>query len=116
MARKSSVRTEQELVELTQQFGQMLQEVFCDIEIRLFGSYLHERANPYSDLDLAIVSRDFIGMEPFTAMKILSRMKLKIDSIIEPIPFTPEELKDPQVGTLAFDVAHNNRLMFRANY
>jgi predicted nucleotidyltransferase len=116
VARNQAIRSEQELIDLTHRFGLLLQDVFCDVEIRLFGSYLHKKAHPFSDVDLAIISRDFAGMEPFTAMKILNRMKLKIDTIIEPSSFTPEEMSSPEIGTLAFDVAQNYRLMFKAEY
>ncbi len=79
-----------------------------------FGSYFKNNANQYSDLDLAVVSRDFAGMEPYTAMKILQRIKLQVNNVAEPIAVTPEELASSEIGTLCYDIAQNNKVLFKA--
>ncbi len=116
MATKSVQMTDAQVVQIARDFGEKLQTVFDAVEIRLFGSYYKRNANPNSDLDFAIVSRDFAGMEPYTAMKILNRMKLQVNTIIEPIPLTPAELNHPEVGTIAYSIAEGNRLLFQAQY
>ncbi len=116
MVANSMQMTDEQILLIAQDFGQRLQSVFDSVEIRLFGSYYRHAANPQSDLDFAVVSRDFAGMEPYTAMKILNRMKLEVNTIIEPIPLTPAELKNPEVGTIAFSIAEGNRVVFKAPY
>lgn len=108
--------TEEQLVQIARDFGNRLQSVFASVELRLFGSYLKNCANQYSDLDLAVVSPDFAGMEPYTAMKILQRIKLQVSNVIEPIPVTPEELANPEMGTLSYDIAQNSRSIFKAPF
>jgi predicted nucleotidyltransferase len=116
MASKSVQMTDEQIAEIAKAYGEKLQGVFDSVELRLFGSYFKHTANPGSDLDLAVVSRDFAGMEPYTAMKILNRMKLQVNNIIEPIPLTPQELKHPEVGTIAYSVAQGSQLLFKAPY
>jgi hypothetical protein len=48
-------------------------------------------------------------------MKILQRLKIKVNAAIEPIPMTPKELAEPELGTLAYDVAPNNLILFKSN-
>ena len=106
--------TREQVQMVAEQYGGILRDVFAGIEIRLFGSYLKNCAHEYSDIDFAIISRDFAGIEPYVAMKILQRLKIKVNSAIEPIPMTPKELANPELGTLAYDVAQNNLIVFKA--
>lgn len=59
----------------------------------LFGSYAKGTAKPESDIDIAIISSQF-GKNNLKEMMLLRRIALKIDSHIEPIPFSPEDIND----------------------
>lgn len=59
----------------------------------LFGSYAQGTFNNWSDIDLAIVSKNFIG-ERFADRKKIRRIKLKISSDLEPVPYNPEDFND----------------------
>ncbi len=52
----------------------------------LFGSYAHVTFNDWSDIDLAIVSKDFKG-ERFKDRNKIRRIKLSISDNLEPIPY-----------------------------
>ena len=108
------IRTNEEVTEIATRFGTLLQTFLDRVEIRLFGSYQHQRPHAQSDLDFAVISKDFVGMDPYISLKILNRAKMGIDSIIEPIALTPKELASPDVGTIAFEIAANSRLLFKA--
>jgi len=56
----------------------------------LFGSYAQGTFNDWSDIDLAIVSKSF-GGERFKDRNKIRRIKLRISSDLEPIPYNPEE-------------------------
>jgi predicted nucleotidyltransferase len=99
-----SLRSREQVNEIAIRYGQKLQATFERVEIRLFGSYLRDTATDQSDLDLAIISRDFLGIDPYMALKILNRMKIGVDSIIEPIALTPDEFNSPDVESIAFEV------------
>ena len=54
----------------------------------LFGSYAQGTYTSWSDIDLALVSSDFEG-DRFKDRDKIRRIKLKISSDLEPIPYSP---------------------------
>lgn len=56
----------------------------------LFGSYAKGKAGKWSDLDIALVSKDFTGIG-FYDCKRINPFIIKVDSRIEPHPFTTED-------------------------
>ena len=54
----------------------------------LFGSYAQGTYTSWSDIDLALVSSDFEG-DRFKDRDKIRRIKLKISSDLEPIPYPP---------------------------
>ncbi len=56
----------------------------------LFGSYAKGTANKWSDIDVALVSKDFTGIG-FYDRKRVNPFLIKVDSRIEPHPFRPED-------------------------
>lgn len=59
----------------------------------LFGSYAKGKNNEWSDIDLAIVSSDFIGNR-FEDRNKIRRITLRVNSDISPMPFRPEDFND----------------------
>lgn len=59
----------------------------------LYGSYARGAAKEWSDIDLAIISPDFIG-DMFEERLELMRLAGGMDDRIEPHPFRPEEFND----------------------
>lgn len=64
----------------------------------LFGSYAHGTALKDSDIDIAIISKDFSG-DRFADRRRVVPLRRKIDRRLEPIPYTPENFieNDPLV-------------------
>ena len=56
----------------------------------LFGSYAQGTFNDWSDIDLAIVSKAFEG-DRFKDRSKIRRIKLRVSSDLEPVPYKPEE-------------------------
>ena len=56
----------------------------------VFGSYAKGKHNEWSDIDIAIVSKDFTGIR-FYDRKRLNPYLIRIDSRIETHPFKPED-------------------------
>lgn len=52
----------------------------------LFGSYAQGTSTPWSDIDLALFSSVFEG-DRFKDRNLIRRIKLRISSSLEPIPF-----------------------------
>ena len=85
--RKSEIEKIYEFVQLLKQQGINVSKVI------LFGSYARGRANPDSDIDIVIVSTQF-GQDTAEEMMLLRKIALKVDSHIEPVPLSPEDLND----------------------
>ena len=58
--------------------------------VYLFGSHARGTATEDSDIDIAIISRDFKG-DRFDDRRKLIPLRRKIDRRIEPMPFVPED-------------------------
>ncbi|MCF6149112.1 MAG: nucleotidyltransferase domain-containing protein [Candidatus Kuenenia sp.] len=56
----------------------------------LFGSYAKGTANNWSDIDVALVSKDFTGIGFYDRQRV-NPFIIKTDSRIEPHPFRPED-------------------------
>jgi predicted nucleotidyltransferase len=60
----------------------------------LFGSQARGQANLESDIDLAVVSRDF-GKDRIQEGALCNRLAYKIDSSIEVVPLSVKQYLDP---------------------
>jgi len=59
-------------------------------------------AKPDSDIDIAVISTQF-GQDNLKEMMFLRKLALEIDSHIEPLPFTPQDLDD-RYSTLSQEI------------
>ncbi|MFH2046368.1 MAG: nucleotidyltransferase domain-containing protein [Pseudomonadota bacterium] len=71
-------------------------------KVILFGSYAKGMAKPDSDIDIAVISSQF-GQDSINEMMFLRKVALEIDSHIEPLPFSPQDLED-RYSTLAQEI------------
>lgn len=62
--------------------------------IVLFGSYARETAREGSDIDIAVISEDFKGMDYWKRIDVMSKAIYEVFEPIEAIAFTPEEWKN----------------------
>lgn len=79
-------------------------------QVILYGSYAKGHANTTSDIDLAIISKQF---EENTAknMMFLRKLALKIDSRLEPVPLSPNDLEE-QYSTFIDEITHYGKNFF----
>ena len=64
-------------------------------EAYVFGSVVSDKADEYSDIDIAIVSKNFTGI-PFYDIKKISKFRRAIDLRLEVHPFSLNDiLHDP---------------------
>lgn len=101
MAKRISIKKSK--IIMVHKYVQLLKQKGINVsKVILFGSYAKGKETPDSDIDLAIVSTQF-GKDNVKEMMFLRKIALKIDSHIEPIPFTPVDLKNPY-STLAQEI------------
>lgn len=63
----------------------------------LFGSYAHDSAKNYSDIDVAIISPDF-GKSYMQESLLLMKIARDIDVMISPDPYSTEEYEKAEEG------------------
>ncbi|GIK12854.1 MAG: nucleotidyltransferase domain-containing protein [Candidatus Brocadia sp. AMX2] len=84
------VTVSDEILEKLKRFLSMLSVSGLHIERAiLFGSYAKGTASRWSDIDIALVSKDFTGVGIYDRKRI-NPFLVKVDSRIEPHPFRPE--------------------------
>lgn len=84
-------------------FANLLEKSGIGIEkIILYGSYARGTAKTYSDIDLCVVSSIF-GKNTDYYFKKIWHLAAKVDSSLEPIPFTPKELTN-KYSTLSCEI------------
>ena len=71
----------------------------------LFGSYANGNPQPYSDIDICIVSPN-LGRDFTEETVMLSKISSQIDSRIEAVPFDTERLNDPY-DPLSFQIRNH---------
>jgi len=101
MAKKTSLRKNE--LNVINQYIDLLKHKGVDVsKVILFGSYAKGTAKPESDIDIAVVSSQF-GKNNLKEMMFLRRIALKIDSHLEPLPFSPKDIND-RYSTLAQEI------------
>lgn len=86
--RKRSSLTE--VRRILQRYWKALDEIIRVDRMLLFGSYVRGEAHRDSDIDVAILSRDFSGFRFEDSGRIL-RATIATDLRLEPHPFRPED-------------------------
>ncbi|MBF0205412.1 MAG: hypothetical protein HQK53_00850 [Oligoflexia bacterium] len=78
----------------------------------MFVSYAKNCAHTDRDIDIALVSPDFEYIAYDILLKILLKIARHIDTAIEPVALTEDEINNPQLGSVAVDIAKEGRRLF----
>ncbi|PKN73108.1 MAG: nucleotidyltransferase domain-containing protein [Deltaproteobacteria bacterium HGW-Deltaproteobacteria-10] len=85
---------DQKVMEDVRAYLQQLENIGIHIQQAiLFGSYACGKHNEWSDIDLAIVSQNFVGNR-FEDRNKIRKLTLQVNSDISPLPFRPEDFND----------------------
>lgn len=91
---------------LVQRFAEVLQQEGIPVEqLILFGSFAKGQPRSWSDVDVCVVSRSF-GKHPLLESMNLAALASRVDSMIEPHPYHPDDLKN-QYDPLAREIVAN---------
>jgi len=84
-------KTDREIEKTVMDYIEQLESIGIHVQQAiLFGSYARGKYDQWSDIDLAIVSRDFVG-DRFEDRNKIRKITLKVNSDISPMPFRPED-------------------------
>lgn len=98
------VKKQDEIVRIVRAYVQKVQKYYRVEQVILFGSYATGSAREYSDIDLAIVSPDFRGKPEMEILEHLSRLAMNVDTSLEVLAFTPEDLESPDKRSFKYQV------------
>lgn len=83
--------------------------------ILLFGSYARGNANRWSDIDLAVISKDFETIAPLKRLELLSLATWKVDPRIEALGYTPAEISKRGGDSIIWEeIQNNHKLVYKA--
>lgn len=82
-----------DIVRELKEFHHILGRNFSIQAMYLYGSYAKGSATPYSDIDVAVVSKDFQGITYFDRQK-LNRFIINFDERLELHPFRPDDFTE----------------------
>jgi predicted nucleotidyltransferase len=87
-------------IDIAQKYASAVKAKYNYSKIILFGSYAKGSYNDHSDIDIAIVFKDYTNL--IDMQLELMRLRRKIDSRIEPHPFRESEfeLSNPVVNEI----------------
>lgn len=81
-----------EIINIARQYASIVKNKFDCIEVILFGSYVKGTSHNESDIDIAIILKDYDNI--INIQLELMRLRRKIDSRIEPHPFRLKDFND----------------------
>lgn len=87
---------------------ELKKEISID-RVILFGSYAKGNPKSYSDIDLAIFSKDFKDKDEIRNMQYLFQKTMAVDTSIEPHPFHPRDLRSPIKGTVIYEILKSGK-------
>jgi len=86
-----AVRTTEEIKEIVKKYYGILLKSGLPVEkVFLFGSYARNQQNKYSDIDVAVVLKEYLG-DKFNTRLVLMKYAREFTEIIEPHPFLLSE-------------------------
>jgi uncharacterized protein len=97
-----------DVINIAQKYADAVKEKYQNAKLILFGSYVKGNFNPDSDIDIAVILKDYDNL--LDIQLELMRLRRKIDSRIEPHPFREKdfELSDPIVHEI---LSHGEELL-----
>ncbi len=98
------VKSEDQIKEIVSLYVKEVEKDYNIEQVILFGSYASGKANELSDIDLVIVSPDFRGKPEMDILEDLSRKAMKINTLLEVLALTPEDLESPDPRSFSYQV------------
>lgn len=105
------VKTRDQIKKIIKDYVKEVRKSYRVDQAILFGSYASGRANEFSDIDLAIVSADFRGKPEMEILQDLSRKTMNIDTSLEVLAFTPDEMDSPDPFSFSYEIKKTGLLL-----
>ena len=110
MAKVKKTTSAEEAIRRTIEY--LLRKIRVDQAV-LFGSHVRGKANPWSDIDLLVVSPDFARMSHQKIMDLLVEVALAVDPSVEVRPYTPSDLKEARATNFLGHILAKGRTVYK---
>ena len=91
-----------------------LEPAFHIDRVILYSSYAHNRADEWSDIDVAVVSPDFEGMSPLKVVDEIATRRIHFDSRISSLAYTPVQFDNAPPYFFAAEIRRTGKLIYDA--
>lgn len=98
------VNSTDQIIQVVRRYLASLEKDFRITQAYLFGSYAQGTAREDSDIDVALVSEDFRDTSEMELLGYLSQKTIPVNTALEVLAFTPEEMEQPDPRTLPYHV------------
>lgn len=88
------------------------QRVWVDQAI-LFGSNARGNADEWSDIDLAVISRDFDRMSHQKLIDLVVEVSLSVDPSVEIRPYTPRDLREARPTNFLGHILREGKVVYK---
>ena len=105
---KTTDQIKKELLEFTD----LLKKEYNLYALVLFGSYADGTASEYSDIDIAVFSDDF-GDDVLADMKRLFKLRRKVATDIEPLPFRTKDFFQNDQSDFIHEIVSKGKVIFK---
>ena len=99
---------------IIENFVQALEPEICVERIILFGSYAHNQAHEWSDIDVAVLSPDFDGLTETAKTDLLARKTLRCHSRLMPLAYTPAQFDNAPPYFFAAEIRRTGKVIYDA--
>jgi predicted nucleotidyltransferase len=105
-------KTADQIKKELREFTDILKEEYNLYALVLFGSYADGTASEYSDIDIAVFSDDF-GEDVLADMKRLFKLRRKVATDIEPLPFKKKDYLEHDQSGFIHEIVSKGKVIFK---
>jgi len=106
------VKTKDELERKLKSFIELIVNSIQVEAVVLFGSYAGDNPKEYSDVDVAVFSSDF-GKNPLDEMTRLCKLRRKVDTDIEPLPFSAQDFYEHTKADFVNEILEHGKVIYQ---
>ena len=106
------VKSQASVMKKLKKYINLLTENYKISAVVLYGSYANGTQNEYSDIDIAVFSEEF-GTKPYEEAKLLFKLRRKIDTDIEPLPFSSQRLNTKDKTDFCYGIINRGKLLYK---
>jgi hypothetical protein len=106
------VETKTRIRQLARELIKKLESEITVDKVILYGSYARGDARADSDIDLAIISRNFARLDPIQRIQVIARHQVGCDTRLAPFGYSLGEYNRAQPWTLLGEIKRTGKVIY----